>query len=465
MRCALVMTARLHDELQRQLFPGDGLEAAAVILCAQGSGKQRRRLIANKIIALPPQRSKRRRNFLSWPFADHFPPETITDIDQRGLSIVTVHSHPGGLDQFSPTDDKNDRKLFPSVCNWFDDGRPNGAAIMLPSGKMRARVVDADGEFHDMDSVAVVGDNIHVWSTAAAVDKSAVVAKLAQTFGTGTINLLRSLRVGVVGCSGTGSVVIELLARNCIGELVIVDNDRMEEKNLNRIINGTAADAKRGIPKAQMLKNAIEKVGLGTKVDAFCELTDSPSVVAALVDCDVIFGCMDSFFGRYHLDCISSAYCIPYFDVGVRLDADGKGSISAADTAAHYMHPEGKSLFARGGYTMEHVEAENYRRTDPAYYHAQCKAGYLAAVGEEQPAVMSVNMQAACMAFNDFLARVHRFRLDDNREFSVQRFRIAHGHYENGTEDGPPDPLFAKCVLTGDKSFLIKNNTRHDNAP
>ena len=465
MRCMLAMTARLHGELRRRLFPGDGLEAAAVILCTQGNGKQRRRLIANEIIALPPQRSERRRHFLSWPFADHFPPDTIADIDRRGLSIVTVHSHPGGLYQFSPTDDENDRELFPSVCNWFDDGRPNGAAIMLPDGKMRARVVDADGEFHEMDSVAVVGDDIRVWSTAAAVGKSAVVAKLAQTFGTGTINLLRSLRVGVVGCSGTGSVVIELLARNCIGELIIVDNDCMEEKNLNRIINGTAADAKREIPKVQALKQAIEKAGMGTMVYPFCELTDSPSVIAALADCDAIFGCVDSAFGRYHLECVASAYCIPYFDVGVNLEADGKGGISAADAAAHYMHPEGKSLLARGGYTMKQVEAENYHRADPAYYHSQRTAGYLAAVGEEQPAVMSVNMQAACMAFNDFLARIHPFRLDNNREFSVQRFRLAHGHYENYAEDGPPHPLFAKYALTGDKSLLVKNNMRRDNAP
>ena len=38
------------------------------------------------------------------------------------------------------------------------------------------------------------------------------------------------------------------------------------------------------------------------KVDAYQGLTDSKKVVEALVDCDVIFGCVDSAFGRYHLE-------------------------------------------------------------------------------------------------------------------------------------------------------------------
>ena len=90
---------------------------------------------------------------------------------------------------------------------------------------------------------------------------------------------------------------------------------------------------------------------------------------------------------------------IPYFDVGVDIEADGKGGITSADAVSHYIHPEGGSLLSRGAYTMEQVTAENWQRKDPAYYQEQRVAGYLAAVGEEQPAVMSVNMQAACMGF------------------------------------------------------------------
>ena len=457
----LTMTASRYEAVFNHLFPGDGLEAAAILLCNQGRGKRHRRLIVADVLYPPHHLSERKEDFVSWPFGDCLSPEKICDIDQGGQSIVTIHSHPNGCGRFSKIDDRNDRELFPSVCNWFDDGRPNGSAIMLSNGQIEARTVDVHGTFSDMPTVSAIGDSIHIWKSHKSQLQTAYQEKLAQTFGKGTLDLLRTMRVGVIGCSGTGSIIIELLVRNCVGELVIVDDDIVEEKNLNRLINSTIADARKQQPKVLAIERAIQKIGMGTKVDAYQGLTDSPDVVAALVDCDVIFGCVDSAFGRYHLDCLASAYLIPYFDVGVHLEADGKGGIASADAVSHYIHPEGESLLSRGVYTMEQVTAEDWQRKDPAYYQQQRMAGYLAAVGEEQPAVMSVNMQAACLAFNDFMARIHAYRFDANAEFATQRFRLVHGCYENDVDEDGPHSLMKQYMGTGDGSLLVKNNTSH----
>ncbi len=196
------------------------------------------------------------------------------------------------------------------------------------------------------------------------------------------------------------------------------------------------------------------------RVDAYQAATTNVEVIEALTDCDVIFGCVDSAEGRYHLECIASAYLIPYFDVGVNLETDQAGRILQADAVAHYMHPGNASLMARGGYTTDQVTAEGWYRTNRKYHEAQKIAGYLADVGEDQPAVMSINMQAACLAFNDFLARLHHFRLDANDDFSNQRFRFVHGSYENKMEKGDPDTVFQQYAGTGEKSFLIQNLKR-----
>ena len=459
---ALAMTAGFHQELQRHLFPGDGLEAAAVVLCNQGAGRRRRRLLAAEMLSVPHRRSNRRKDHVAWPFAEHLPPDKISAVDRGGQSILTVHSHPDGCAAFSPTDDANDRELFASVRGWFDDDRPHGSAVMLPDGRVLARAVDADGTFAAMHSVAAVGSDIRIWAADGGRGGGATHRKLEQTFGAGTLGLLRKLRVGVVGCSGTGSIVVELLARNGVGELVIVDDDVVEEKNLNRILHSTADDAQAGRSKVDAVKRAVEAAGMGTRVEAVRGLTDRGAAVRALIDCDALFGCVDSARGRYHLDCLASAYLMPYFDVGVGLEADGEGGIEAADAVAHYVHPEGASLLSREAYDMEQVTAENWQRQDPEHYRRQRAAGYLAAVGEEQPAVMSVNMQAACLAFNDFLARIHRFRLDGNGEFGTQRFRLAHGDYEHAGDGGSPHPLLARYAGAGDRSLLVRNNILDD---
>ena len=454
----LAMTATSHSVLLGYLFPGDGLEAAAILICNRGTGRLGQRLLVADIHCPPYESCHRRRDSVRWPFADTLSPDLISDIDRRGQSIVTIHSHPVGEAHFSPIDDDNDQVLLGSVSNWFDDERLHGTAVMQADGLIRARTVDATGAFGRIDAVSVVGDNIKCWKLAAKGSAEPHESRLKQTFGQGTLDQLKGMRVGVVGCSGTGSIMVELLTRNAIGELVLVDNDALDAVNLNRIVNGTFLDAQLGRPKVQALKEAVERIGLGTVVHACEGLTDSAAAVKALIDCDVIFGCVDTAFGRYHLDCIASAYLIPYFDVGVDLVADGAGGISSADAVAHYIHPDGTSLLSRAAYTMDQVTAEQWHRADPEYYEEQRLAGYLAAVGEEQPAVMSVNMQAACLAFNDFLARISRFRLDANSDFATQRFRLVHGSFENEMPPGGPHRLLRRFVATGDRSLLVRNN-------
>ena len=457
----LTMTKRRHEATFSHLFPGDGLEAAAILVCNQGTGRLHHRLIVADVLFPPHHLSTRKSGYVSWPFGNCLPPEKISELDRSKQSIVTIHSHPNGSARFSRVDNRNDRTLFPSVCNWFDDERPNGSAIMLPNGTITARTVDANGTFSTMPSVSTVGENIQIWKSRKPKQKTAYHEKLSQTFGKGTIELLRNMRVGVVGCSGTGSIIVELLVRNCVGELVIADDELVEEKNMNRIVNSTIDDVRKSRPKVLAIKRAIRRIGMKTKVYVERGLTDLPDVVAALVDCDVIFGCVDSAFGRYHLDCLASAYLIPYFDVGVNLEADGRGGITGADAVSHYVHPDGESLLSRGAYTMEQVTAENWQRDDPSYYERQRLAGYLAVVGEEQPAVISINMQAACLAFNDFMARIHTYRFDDNREFATQRFRLVHGSYENATDHDCPHPLIKRYKGSGDGSLLVQNNIRH----
>lgn len=427
-------------------------------LCHVGKGKNGMRLMAKELILIPAENCSERTAYgITWPFADYLPPEKITEIDHAGLSVVTFHNHPEGAERFSSIDDHNDKQLFASVGNWFDDGRPNGAAIMMPCGKIVSRLVDAKGRFTVIESNVVVGENIRIWKHGGdGKQPSGYGLRILQTFGKGTFNLLRKMRVGVVGCSGTGSIMCELLARNCIGSLVIVDPDHIEEKNLNRIVNSTMKDARKGAPKVEVAKRAIRDMGMETHVDAYRSDTADTAVVEALTDCDVLFGCVDSAEGRYHLECIASAYFIPYFDVGVNLEAGAEGKIEQADAVAHYMHPENADLMSRGGYTSEQVTAEGWRRTNRKHYEEQRAAGYLAGVGEDQPAVISVNMQAACLAFNDFLARLHHFRLDRNDDFSSQRVRLVHGSYENYREEGGSTPLFRKYAGMGEKSFLIQ---------
>jgi hypothetical protein len=63
----LVIPQPISRRLHRHLFPGDGLEAAALLLCTGVTGR-RRKLLARDIVVVPYEACARRaENLLSWP--------------------------------------------------------------------------------------------------------------------------------------------------------------------------------------------------------------------------------------------------------------------------------------------------------------------------------------------------------------------------------------------------------------
>ncbi len=456
MKYSLSLNNEQHQKLKNHLLI-DHLESVALILCHQSKSTSQIKLIASEIILISHSLCKRTKANITWPVEKYFTPLQIERMDKEKLSLMTIHSHPNGYNNFSNLDNNNDNILFRSVNNWFNDERPNGSLVMLPNDHLFGRVVNKAGDFTPLSHISIAGSNIKILKHKKENSNVPKFSKrVAQTFGKHTLSTLKQLNVGVVGCSGTGSIIIELLARNCIGELVIVDPDIVEEKNLNRILNTASSDANRTNPKVKVLKRAIQKLDMGTEVSAYQSTTSDRKVISALKNCDILFGCVDSAIGRYHLDCVSSAYIIPYFDIGVRIDADKKGNISQAITVAHYIEPGQSNLLSRGAYTSEQVRVESLKIHNPTHYEQQKKEGYISGIDEDQPAVISVNMQAACMSFNDFIARIHNYRLDSNCDFAIQQMSLTHGYYRHQKNKQGLHPLFAKNFSKADQSDLLK---------
>ena len=60
----------------------------------------------------------------------------------------------------------------------------------------------------------------------------------------------------------------------------------------------------------------------------------------------------------------------------------------------------------------------------------------------------------ASLAVNEFLARLHPYRLDPNGDYAVHRISISHGIYEHEA-DGDPCPLLARHVGRDDVVPLL----------
>lgn len=453
MKFTLHMTQRHHDALRKHLFPGDQKEAVALLLCGRRAGAEHHVMTVFRVVPIPHELCDRHTDRVSWP--TELVDALIGEAYGRGLAIVKVHSHSTDYRKFSPTDDASDQVLFASIASLLDDSLPHASLIMLPDGELFGRILSEDAKIiAPLASVMAVGDDIHIW-TERRLSQGSFALRHAQAFGSGTTDLLRSMSVAIVGCSGTGSFVAEQLARLGVGRLVLVDPDVTEEKNLNRIVNSGKEDAYLARPKVQVLASAIARMGLDQEVIALQKTLLTSEAVKAVAECDMAFGCMDGAEGRHVLNRIATFYLLPYFDVGVRLEADGAGGIESIAGAVHYIQPGGSSLLSREVYTMARVDAESLRRTDPEMYRRLIREGYLRGAEEDRPAVVSVNAFFASLVVNEFLARLHPYRNSQNKNYAYVGVNFSEMQFYTEPET-TPCPLLEEHVGKGDVVPLLE---------
>lgn len=451
MRYVLRLTSTQYQQLRKHLL-FDERESVALIICSRRRGAHTHAFVGRRVVLIPHDACKRSDDAVTWP--TEYVDELLKDAHAMKGAIVKIHSHPRGLRAFSYTDDVSDREVLGSIAQLVDPKLPQASAIMMPTGEILARRVTADELGPDLWHVSVVGDDLHYWHPETPYFPDPATMRHAQVFGQGTTDLLGRLSAAVVGCSGTGSIVVEQLSRLGIGRLVLVDPDRIELKNLNRIVNAFRDDADNNRLKVEVLAAAVRRVGLVREVLALPMNLATPEAIRSVAECDVVFGCMDTTEGRHLLNRLSTFYNLPYFDVGIRIDADGRGGIAGLYGAVHYVQPGRSSLLTRGVYDLGQVASEAMRRTSPALYARQLDEGYIRGVLEERPAVISVNTFFAAQAVNEFLARIHPFRNDSNASYATTAANLCDSQIVSEPE-GEECRLFSPLVGLGDTEPLL----------
>ena len=110
---------------------------------------------------------------------------------------------------------------------------------------------------------------------------------------------LRTARVVIVGCGGTGSSIASLLARAGVGFLRIIDRDYVEASNLQRQTLYGEEDAAAFLPKVVAAARKLAQANSAVEIEPqVADLT--PANVETLLDgCSLIMDGTDNFETRY----------------------------------------------------------------------------------------------------------------------------------------------------------------------
>ena len=146
-----------------------------------------------------------------------------------------------------------------------------------------------------------------------ALKQGIIPCRYLRNIGTvgldGQIKLLQST-VAVVGAGGLGSTIIELLARQGIGHLIIIDNDRFAEENLNRQIMSTEENL--GQYKVISAAKRVKEINSATTVTTFRERLTGDNAKSLLTGARVVVDGLDNLSSRLVVEQTCRALAIPY---------------------------------------------------------------------------------------------------------------------------------------------------------
>jgi molybdopterin/thiamine biosynthesis adenylyltransferase len=124
----------------------------------------------------------------------------------------------------------------------------------------------------------------------------------------GQIKLLES-SVAVVGAGGLGGTIIELLARQGIGHIIIIDDDRFVEQNLNRQL--LSVEKNLGKNKAEVAARRVRRINSGVALTVYVERLNEENAIRLLKEARVVADALDSLPARFIVEKACRSLGIP----------------------------------------------------------------------------------------------------------------------------------------------------------
>lgn len=372
------------DELTRHLL-ADGDEHAALLICGVRRHLGMVTYLVREIVPLSgDDYLDRGRDHLS------VAPMTLARHAKRarlaGAAIVLVHSHPfPGSVAASNIDLRTELDLCRRVLT-ARTGTSAAALVIGPDG-MDARSWTAAGAT-PLHTVRVIGERVVAIACSSRGIPAARPAACDSTtgalqgmtdrqellWGQHGQQMLHKAHIVVVGCGGTGSHVAIQLTHLGVGQLTLVDDDRVEPSNLSRILAATPEDV--GRLKVKVLADICRSINPDLEVQEMSAsvLDIDPTVYTGA---DVIVCATDGHGSRALLTEVAVQYLLPVIDLGVevvpgtdtfragggvRVLRPGQGCLWCAQTLSpalvreEYLSPEQRAVEVRRGYIRDAAE-------------------------------------------------------------------------------------------------------------
>lgn len=402
----LIFPEALHRMLIDHLFPGDFGEHGAVLAAGLARTPDGSRLLVRDVwLAQEPSDYRRGPNWhmgLQAPFIHR----CITRCRDERLVYLAVHNHGGaGRVAFSAVDMASHERGYRALLD-IADGMPVGA-LVVAEGAMEIDLWQPDGSRSALREAKILGSSIvrayaspelQVQLCGTSRSRVDAYSRQVQFLGREGQSLFKRTKVAIVGLGGIGSLLNEYLARLGVGQLVLIDPDRLELSNASRVVGARRDDLGKGMTTLKtdiayrVAREASPAIRVTRLVDDFAE----ESVARAVLECDFIFLAADTMRARLVFNAIVQQYYVPGLQLGTKICVEpDTGTIEAAFSVVRHVRPGVGCLLCNQ--LIDPIRLADEWKTEAE------KRDQHYGVQLPNPSVITMNAVAAAHAVNDFM--------------------------------------------------------------
>lgn len=403
----IAINQSVNEALTDHLIREDGQEDLCFALYEIGTGNKRITGIIADIV-LPEEEERNLHGNVS--FNSCYFDRVITLALKENKGIVFIHSHPSiGWQSMSHDDIETEKMLAPRVK--AATGRSLIGMTLGLDGSWSARFWNkTEPKKYVIDwceSVRVVGKTFSITYNDKLIPPPKFDEKFVRTisaWGEKRQADISRLKVGIVGLGSVGSQIAEALLRTGIQDIALIDFDIIESKNLDRLHGIESKEI--GFLKTDVYSYKLEKYKLYKNQD----IKSIPySVVEkyglnSVIDCDIIFCCVDRPWPRFILNSIAYAYLIPVIDGGIDASYSKKSNnLDQARWRTYVAGPERRCMKCLEQYTPENVSLEQSGLLEDQNYIKGLDKEHFSKRGEN---VYAFSLGLAGMQMQQFLSLI-----------------------------------------------------------
>ena len=237
------------------------------------------------------------------------------------LDVVHIHTHFGDeVPTFSYIDDRHEAEYAKFLAASYSHKPRLISGVFNESLSLsRFRIWDRQGIYHTQ--IEFSSDWFVPQTPSLSAAESELLFARQKVFGRGFQERLSGLKVALIGCGGIGAVFAEQLARLGVKHWILIDPDRLETVNLNRMPAANIDMVDQWWHKVHYVKWLIKRVySVGSHVKTMPVSVEEEAVKEQIAKVDLIVVATDNHKSRQVAQELALKFTRPLMCLGTHIE-------------------------------------------------------------------------------------------------------------------------------------------------